>query len=528
MGPAVDFTPVVADLRAALGCRAIQHGHRILEGLRPALESLDPRAGAGVLTGLVAQWVDAGFDEPSLVRRLLEHFPKEMRSALPLLDYLHLRMAEGLWPMANEDFERASACFEAVLSFEGEVDDPELFAIANFWAGRCFRKGGRYGQALEYTTRAETLALSRGYDGMAAIIQVTLSWLAFQKGKLHEATAVLARAEEALGRTDDFVNRGNVQSAYGRIARRQGKYDIAVSRFERALSEFRVGAGAPLHVARTLVNMAFVKRLIAARIEKEADHGGAARRECRARIEEIRAEAAECLIEANCIYEQHQHHRGIAAARITQGYLALDAGDLERAAADAAEAFEQGSGKADLIVIARARTLQCIVENAKIEEELGDPAQHREAAEGFARDAVAAAGRTENRRVLARALVWQGLTFTLEPADPDAARRCCEHAVALVQPDATERQFVWEDLETLKNRVLHARPVDHLLRAWCDGLVEGQSFQQIAEEFARIVIPRVWEREGRKVSKVAEKLSISPKKVRRILQSAGVRGRLDA
>jgi hypothetical protein len=36
------------------------------------------------------------------------------------------------------------------------------------------------------------------------------------------------------------------------------------------------------------------------------------------------------------------------------------------------------------------------------------------------------------------------------------------------------------------------------------------------------VIPKVWEREGRKVSRVAEKLSISPKKVRRILHSAGV------
>jgi hypothetical protein len=36
-----------------------------------------------------------------------------------------------------------------------------------------------------------------------------------------------------------------------------------------------------------------------------------------------------------------------------------------------------------------------------------------------------------------------------------------------------------------------------------------------------MVIPKVWEREGRKVSRVAEKLSISPKKVRRILHSIG-------
>jgi len=60
------------------------------------------------------------------------------------------------------------------------------------------------------------------------------------------------------------------------------------------------------------------------------------------------------------------------------------------------------------------------------------------------------------------------------------------------------------------------------LRAWSAGIAENITFQQMTEEFARIVIPKVWEREGRKISRVAEKLSISPKKVRRILHSAGV------
>ena len=48
----------------------------------------------------------------------------------------------------------------------------------------------------------------------------------------------------------------------------------------------------------------------------------------------------------------------------------------------------------------------------------------------------------------------------------------------------------------------------------------GKSFQQITEEFAEIVIPKVWMREGRKISKVAEKMAISPKKVRRVLHNA--------
>jgi len=156
---------------------------------------------------------------------------------------------------------------------------------------------------------------------------------------------------------------------------------------------------------------------------------------------------------------------------------------------------------------------------------VGEPTGHHEAAEVFARDAVEFAGHTQNPRLLARAYVAQGLTFTAEPhSDPEAARRCCEQALALLQTDGSERQYVWQDLETLKNRVLHARPVDPTLRAWSAGVVGDQSFQQLTEEFARLVIPKVWEREGRKVSRVAAKLSMSPKKVRRILQAAGKRG----
>jgi DNA-binding NtrC family response regulator len=53
--------------------------------------------------------------------------------------------------------------------------------------------------------------------------------------------------------------------------------------------------------------------------------------------------------------------------------------------------------------------------------------------------------------------------------------------------------------------------------------VGDKTFRQISEEFAEIVIARVWEREGRKVSRVATRLSISPKKVRRILARVGRR-----
>ena len=59
-----------------------------------------------------------------------------------------------------------------------------------------------------------------------------------------------------------------------------------------------------------------------------------------------------------------------------------------------------------------------------------------------------------------------------------------------------------------------------MLRTWSEGIISNKTFQQITEEFAEIVIPKVWMREDRKISRVATQLSMSPKKVRRILINA--------
>ena len=537
MGPEVHPLALLTRLRDDLGFRRIQHGIATLDSLRPKIEALQPAPHAGILLGLIAQWVDAGFDNFELIARLLDRFPKSIRTELPLVDYLHLRMAEGALAMSREDVDQATRHFQLVRTFEGEVDDAELLAIANFWLCRCLRKIGHYDDALKYAERGESLALECGYTQMAAIIQMTRSWLAFQRGKLHEATTLLQLAEAALHPTDDYLSRGNIQSAYGRVARRQGKNDRAVKYFEKALAEYRQGCGRPLSLARTLVNLAFAKRLVALHAQKHLDHVAASRRSAREtaaaldspaptrlRIEQIRQQARTYLAEAEEIYTRYRNHRGLAGVRINQGFLHVDSGDLDRALSAAAEAFAHGQEKTDYIVMARARTLQCIIEHAALEEGVGDPGHHHETAEQYARQAVEFAGHTENRRLQARACAWQGLTFTLEPCDLEAARHCYEQAMALLQPEGHERQYVWEELETLKARVLEARPIDAVLRAWSSGVVEHKSFQQITDEFARIVIPRVWEREGRKVSRVAEKLSISPKKVRRILHSTGIVG----
>jgi hypothetical protein len=80
-------------------------------------------------------------------------------------------------------------------------------------------------------------------------------------------------------------------------------------------------------------------------------------------------------------------------------------------------------------------------------------------------------------------------------------------------------------LQQLKGRVLRATGIHDMLRSWSEGMVNDMTFRQVSEEFAAIVIPKVWMREGQKISRVAAKLSISQNKVRRILQNADLLGR---
>ncbi|MCL4401625.1 MAG: hypothetical protein M1436_03030 [Acidobacteria bacterium] len=528
-------------LRQDLAERRIGHAMGCLRANQELLASLDAaQPGAAVLLGYLVQWVDIGFEGIGLVKRLLERFPRQNRAALPLIDYLHLRMAESLVCSTEEEFDQAIGHLRFVETVEEEIRDSELLAISNFWIGRCLRQQGHYEEALAYTVKARTLADGLGYVKMAAVMRVLESWLIFQKGKLKEAAGILREAEIVLAQTDDYVTRGNIQSAYGRIARREGRYERALECFDRAIQEYKTLDSGHPHLARTLENRAFVKRLLALGLEKRLDkelarRKGAARdslpaeahtREEKARLETLRREAFQELDEALAIYRRQQNHRGMGGAHINYALLFLDSGELDRAGSEAAEAWQLGEPKRDYILMARARILQCMVEEAKFEEQIeeeDDPTAHAQRANELARDAVEFARQTENRRLLARALIWQGLTFSNDFFNnPDAARECCDAASALLRNES--QNYIWEDLQELKTRILQKGRVDTVLREWSQGLVGNKTFQQITDEFAGIIIPRVWERENRKISRVAARLSVSPKKVRRILAAQGLLG----
>ena len=104
----------------------------------------------------------------------------------------------------------------------------------------------------------------------------------------------------------------------------------------------------------------------------------------------------------------------------------------------------------------------------------------------------------------------------------DTAREIGEAAAALLKHEVQDH--IWEDLQVLKARVVSGGSVDGRLQAWSQGVVGDRTFQQLTEDFADLMIPKIWEHEGRKVARVAKRLSISPKKVRRVLARLGLHG----
>ncbi len=527
---------LLQDLKKNLVTRHVSSGFALLDAHSHLFASLDPaQRNAAALVGHVAQWVDIGYAGPDLVEQLLARFPQEMKRRLPVGDYLQLRMAEGLLALLRDHPDEALRHFDLVLSLHEEIEDKEMVAIAHFWNGRCHRKKGEYDEALQRSAAGRELAQSLGWEKMAAVMCVLESWLLFQKGRRREAARILDQAEAVLRHTDDDITLGNIYSAHGRMVRRQAGYSEALKFFSRAIEHLRKRNPQHRNLARSLVNVAYVQRLIALQISKQMDAEAQRRRKSQTKkkndktgtvrhrneYEQLRSGAFANLEQAEKIYRHHDHHHGIGSVLENRGLLYFDSGDLENADAQAAQAYALGKEENDSILMARARILQCEIANARLEEEM-EGWEHAQAARDYAREAVDAAKHTQNQRLLARAYIWRGLTDCY-PAihDLEDARHCCDKASAFLK--SGDSDDLWEELQLLKQKVMPRGSIDPQLRAWSQGATGDKTFQELAEDFAEVVIPRVWEKEEKKVQRVAQRLKISPKKVRRILARAGKR-----
>jgi tetratricopeptide (TPR) repeat protein len=498
----------------------------------------DPNAANLLL--MMAQWVDVGYRDRDFLDVLLLRFSDASRSKLPIGDFLRLRMVEAFRALSVEEEDAAIEILDWVLKTKRYLPEPALEALAHFWKGRAHRKRGEYEAALDHIVEARKLSQqSRGDFKFAAVIQVHESWLLFQKGMRKEAWQLLGQAESALKSTDHYVALGNIESARGRFVRRLGEYTKALEHFERAIAIYSRNDPNHRNVARTLVNAAYVKRLLAlqlrwkieGRMQGEPGRAGAGkvpaaggRGGLRARYQKLCEEAIAELLRAREIYVLHGHSSGMGNVMLNLGRLHLDLGAVDQAEEEGNEAYRLGHKKNDSILMARARILLAVAENVRVEEQMEDDvdiAVHANRAHEYSEEALTLARQTQNSRLVAGACIARGSTAANDFfQDWDTARRCASEAANLIGPG--ESDHLVDDLVLLKSRIVGATGIHDMLRAWSEGMVGEKTFQQLSEDFAEIVIPKVWEREGRKISRVAQSLSISPKKVRRILRNTGL------
>jgi tetratricopeptide (TPR) repeat protein len=528
-------------LTAALNSRQIAAGINMLAAEGETIK-LNPRSAySAELLLCIAQWVDVGYRDYEFVDLLLKRFTPALRRTMPFGDFFRLRMVEAFRALSGEEADTAIEILEVVLKAERELADGKLMALAHFWKARSHRQKGEYDMALHHIDQARSLTQNTSEKIMfTADIQIQESWLLFQKGLRNESLQLLVHAESILKTTDYNLALGNIESARGRIIRRAGQYTRALAHFDRAIAIYSVHHSDHRNLARTLVNSAYTKRLLALQLRKRID--ARARRSDRsrdgtesvgrergrgnlhARYNDICRQALEQLELAMRIYAQHGFSSGVGSVLLNAGYLHVDSGDIERAAHEALEAYNLAVKKNDHILMARARMLQAATENARVDERLGEDEDievHADTGKQYCEEAIALALQTQNRRLQASAYIMRGMTAASDFFQEwDVASECATNASALLGPE--DRDHLFEELSALKTRVLRVCGINDTLRAWSEGVLGDKTFQQVTEEFAEIVIPKVWMRENKRISGVAERLSISPKKVRRVLRSAGL------
>ena len=468
----------------------------------------------------VAQWVDLGYRNQEFLDSLMADLPKLHRARLSIVDFIKLQLAEAYRDLAEERLEQCVDRLDYVLRSGDDLLGDYLLFLTNSWKGRAHRKRGDYEHALYHLALARAAAERAKAPKLVAVTKIHQGWLAFQNGDRSSAFQLLDEAEAALRSTGHALSLGNIESARGRFVRRSGEYARALSHFEAAIALYGKSYSEHPNMARALVNAAYVKRLIALDMRPK-DGGGRARGATHAKSLKISQEALALLQQAEKIYLLHHHQAGTGSVLVNSAYLHLDNGDIDQASIEAMRGFELGEEKRDLILMARSRVVQSAVELARAEEQLGeqpDVAFHANLAVQHADEAIQLALQTQNKRLLAEAYMARGMAAAGDYFQEwDIAKEHSSKASALLSKD--DRDHLYKVLGDLRAKLTGATRIEETLRLWSEGQLGSKTFQQVQEEFAELVIPKVWLQSGKNVTSVSKSLRISPKKVRRILHN---------
>ena len=527
-----------AQLDAMLLERRIREGMRLLDDNESEWQTLrfGKRSSSDLLL-MLAQWVDLGYRNPQFLRGMLDRISPAERLQMGVGAFVRLNMAQAFCALATDDVDGAVRTLDVVLRLDRSLLDVEAQILAHLWKGRAHRKTAEYEIAFIHINAARELAATlAGAQVLTAVLQIQQGWLTFQRGDTATALRIFSEAEAVLRHTDHWIARGNIESARSRIIRRNGDYVRSIEHSNRAVEFYERGQPNHPNLARAVTNLAFVKRLLALQLRKHID-GSASRRTLpgakntsadrlrplHKQYQELYRGAIAGLDRAKKIYILNEHHSGLAAAFLNAGYLHLDVGDLDLAEREAQQAYDIAEETHSVVLKARARTLSGLIANAHVEELLGHP----EEAPAFARrakqhclEALALAQTTENKRLLLNAHLALGeVAANIFYNDYELTRRSVDAASALITAD--DADYVVEELNALKAKLLRTAGIDDTLRGWSQGIVQGKTMQEVLEQFAELVVTQVWLREDRKISRVAQQLAMSPKKVRRLIKYSG-------
>jgi tetratricopeptide (TPR) repeat protein len=478
------------------------------------------QSGGAALLLHIAQLVDLGYRDLDFLDSFFLSPAAVDRGQLCTLDFFKLRMAEAYRDLAGERLEKAIDALDLVLRAGEDLLGNYLMFLAHFWKGRAHRKRGDYERALLHITAARNAATRADAPKLIAVAKIHESWLQFQKGDRHQALQLLDEAEAELKPTGHALSLGNIESARGRFVRRSGEYAQALKHFENAITIYRDNFPNHPNLARALVNAAYVKRLMALNLQPRS--GGHAKGATHNKSLKMSHEALELLEQASKIYALHHHQGGTGSMLVNAAHLHLESGNIDQAALESQRAFTLGEEHHDKILMARAKIALAAVELARSEEQLGDQpdiALHAQLAVDHSETAIELGKHTQNKRLLAGGYIARGMAAANDYfQDWETAKQYAAMASALLGHG--DRDHLYRVLSDLKVKLTGPGHVEEALRLWSDGQLGNRTFQQVQEDFAELVIPKVWLRAGKNISLVAKDLSMSPKKVRRILRNA--------
>lgn len=468
-----------------------------------------------------AEWNDLGYRSLDWFVALKQKLPPRT-SAMPWISYLRLQLIDAYHCLASERPAQAIEILARVIaSAEDALRLPHLF-LAHFWKGRAHRQKGEYADAAVDLRAAQEYAERANAPRLVAVTRIHESWLAFQAGDMKRALDLLDEAEAVLKPIGHALSLGNIESARGRFVRRTGDYTAALRHFERAIAHYAHDFPHHPNLARVLVNAAYVKRLQALDLKPFLGRK-TGKRVSNEEYLQLTRDALESLQRASKLYRETGHMSGLGSVMVNAGHLHLESGDIEQAAAEAEKALALAQRQQDHILRARTRSLQSAIERACSDEQMSHPAEtgaHAQLAISHAEDAIKYAQHTQNKRLLAEAYIARGLAAMDDAVlDADTAREYAARAGSLLDP--LDRDHLVKELVGLKALIRKGTGVEETLRQWSNGQLGQKTFLQVQEEFAELVIPKVWMNLGRNVAEVARQLSMSPKKVRRILRNSG-------